>query len=87
MHGVKNPTLNNAIIEMGQLRYWMSKARLLTHFYHVDTYGDDNSYRLQGYVFVKDIVGVPDLGIPECEVAYMDDEFILFMSFRIRKPE
>lgn len=82
IYGVKNDTLNQEIIEKCGLKSYQSKYKILEHFYHVDTYIDENKARLQGYVYPKDLhrENYAGITIPECEVSYMDDELILYIT-------
>jgi hypothetical protein len=83
--GNKDAELNSRIIDACGLKDYQSKYRILEHFFHVDTYIDERGARLQGYVYPKELHEpnqTCQISIPESEVAYMDDELILFMTIR-----
>ncbi len=46
IYGVKNDTLNKEIIEKCGLEDYESRYRILEHFYHTDTYIDNQRARL-----------------------------------------
>jgi len=81
--GTKNPKLNDEIIEKCQLPTYSSKYKILEHFYHTDTYIDDNRVRLQGYVYPEDLYDdnyISEINIPDSVVSYMDGKLILYFS-------
>jgi hypothetical protein len=82
IYGYKNDTLNKEIIEKCCLLEYMSRYRILDHFYHTDTYIDERRARIQGYIYPKDLYNETgsEINIPESEVSYMDDELILYIT-------
>lgn len=82
--GIKNPELNAHIIQACHIEDYTSTYKMLQHFYHVDTCENNDSVRLQGYVFVEDAL-TTEFYVPECEVSLINDKPILFLSKTIKK--
>jgi len=83
--GYKNPELNTKITEICKLNVYMSKYKILEHFYHTDTFIDEKGVRLQGYVYPEDLYSddsISEIAVPGCEVAYRDDRLILVITSR-----
>lgn len=82
IHGQKNDDLNKEIIRKCGLLEYMSRYRILKHFYHVDTYIDSERARIQGYIYPKDLYSEDgnEIYIPESEVSFMDGELILYIT-------
>jgi hypothetical protein len=95
--GALNNALNRIIKKDCKIRDDSYRAQLLDLIHHVDTdslrgyagAGDDEGWRVQGYVYLKDIVN-KDFLFPEnarARASYMDKEFVLMLTFKIIKPK
>lgn len=83
IYGVKNDSLNKEIIEKCGLEDYESRYRILDHFYHTDTYIDEDKARLQGYIYPKDVYNenaIMQIAVPSSEVSYIDNELVLYIT-------
>lgn len=81
VRGIKDDEVSQSICEDCGLEDYQSKYKILHLMYHVDTYKNLEFWRVQGYVYIKDIVNL-DIYTPVGSISAIDDEYILFFTER-----